>query len=146
MSSGDPAPSLSEFRALARDRRVIPVTRRLMADAETPVGIYRKLARGRPGTFLLESAEHGGVWSRYSIVGAKSHAVLTESEGNARWMGGEPPAGVPTDGDPLEVLEQVLRAAAHATAAWFAALDGGPRRIRRVRRGSTLGAVAEHCP
>ena len=24
----------------------------------------------RPGTFLLESAEHGGVWSRYSIVGA----------------------------------------------------------------------------
>ena len=27
---------------------------------------------GRPGTFLLESAEHGGVWSRYSIVGARS--------------------------------------------------------------------------
>ena len=26
--------------------------------------------RTRPGTFLLESAEHGGVWSRYSIVGA----------------------------------------------------------------------------
>ena len=28
--------------------------------------------RTRPGTFLLESAEHGGVWSRYSFVGARS--------------------------------------------------------------------------
>ena len=52
-----------------------------MADAETPVGLYRKLAQDRPGTFLLESAEHGGVWSRYSIVGVRSHAVLTERDG-----------------------------------------------------------------
>ena len=41
--------------------------------------MYRKLAQDRPGTFLLESAEHGGVWSRYSIVGVRSHAVLTEA-------------------------------------------------------------------
>ena len=45
------AEGLDEFRtALARDR-VVPVTRRLLADAETPVGAYRKLAGGRPGTF-----------------------------------------------------------------------------------------------
>ncbi len=110
MSSGDVTPSLEDFRALAADRRVIPVTRRLMADAETPVGIYRKLAQGRPGTFLLESAEHGGVWSRYSIVGARSHAVLSEVGGRARWTGGEPPVGIPREGEPLEVLEAVLRA------------------------------------
>jgi anthranilate synthase component 1 len=109
MSSGAVWPSLPEFRDLARHRRVIPVTRRLMADAETPVGIYRKLAHGRPGTFLLESAEHGGVWSRYSIVGARSHAVLTESGGRARWVGGEPPTGVPTEGDPLDVVRASLR-------------------------------------
>ena len=109
MSSGDISPSLAEFQELARDRRVIPVTRRLMADAETPVGIYRKLAQGRPGTFLLESAEHGGVWSRYSIVGARSHAVLTESDGHAVWTGGQPPAGIVTQGQPLEVLQQLLR-------------------------------------
>ena len=63
-------PDLPTFELLAEDRRVVPVVRRLMADAETPVGIYRKLAGSRPGTFLLESAEHGGVWSRYSIIGA----------------------------------------------------------------------------
>ena len=75
------------IRALAADRRVIPVVRRFLADGETPVGVYRKLAGDRPGTFLLESAEHGGVWSRYSIVGAASRATLTARDGEAHWVG-----------------------------------------------------------
>src|SRR5450759_4050748 len=91
-------PSLETFAELARTRRVIPVVRRLLADAETPVGVYRKLAKDAPGTFLLESAEHGGVWSRYSIVGAACGAVLTERDGVTHWIG-DPPVGVPTDGN-----------------------------------------------
>ena len=47
--SAAPTPDLAGFRELARQRRVIPVTRRLLADGETPVGVYRKLAGGRPG-------------------------------------------------------------------------------------------------
>ncbi len=100
-------PELDTFRELARDRRVIPVVRRLLADAETPLTLYRKLSHDRPGTFLLESAEHGGVWSRYSIVGAASRATLTEVDGAAHWVG-EPPVGVATDGPALDALEQVL--------------------------------------
>ena len=80
---GQTWPTLDTFRELAADRRVIPVVRRLLADAETPLSLYRKLAKDRPGTFLLESAEHGGVWSRYSIVGAASRATLTERDGEA---------------------------------------------------------------
>ncbi|MFL6100650.1 MAG: anthranilate synthase component I [Actinomycetales bacterium] len=102
-------PTLVQFRELARERRVIPVVRRLLADAETPIGLYRKLAQDRPGTFLLESAEHGGVWARYSIVGARSRAVLTERDGEALWIG-EPPVGVPTAGDPLEALRGTVEA------------------------------------
>ena len=109
MSSGAVTPTRDEFVAMAPGRRVIAVTRRIMADAETPVGLYRKLAQDRPGTFLLESAEHGGVWSRYSIVGVRSHGVLTERAGRAVWTGGEPPVGIPTDGEPLEVLAETLR-------------------------------------
>ncbi len=101
-------PSLETFMVMAADRRVIPVVRRLVADGETPVGVYRKLARNRPGTFLLESAEHGGVWSRYSIVGAASAATLTESGGEATWVG-EPPVGVPTSGDPVAALRETLQ-------------------------------------
>lgn len=101
------SPGLAEFRELARGRRVIPVVRRLLADGESPVGLYRRLAGERAGTFLLESAEHGGVWSRFSFVGVRSMAMLTEVEGRAAWVG-EPPAGVPLTGDPLEVLRATL--------------------------------------
>lgn len=47
------------FDALLEGHRVVPVIRELFADGETPVGIYRKLAKGEPGSFLLESAEQG---------------------------------------------------------------------------------------
>ncbi len=105
--SGAVAPDLEAFRALARDRRVIPVTRRILADGDTPVALYLKLAAERPGTFLLESAEHGRVWSRYSFIGVRSAAMLTEREGEAVWTG-EPPAGVPSGGDPLHALRDTV--------------------------------------
>ena len=117
-------PSLEVFQVLAKDRRVIPVVRRLMADAETPVGVYRKLAKDAPGTFLLESAEHGGVWSRYSIVGAASRATLTERDGLAHWVG-EPPVGVPTDGSPLDALRDTVATLATEPVTGLPPLTGG---------------------
>jgi anthranilate synthase component I len=111
MTTGVITPAREEFRLLAAEYPVVPVTRRLLADGETPVGVYRKLAGG-PGTFLLESAEHGGVWSRYSFVGVRAAATLTEHNGDVVWVGGPPP-GVPACGDPLDVLratETALRA------------------------------------
>ncbi|BDH67690.1 MULTISPECIES: anthranilate synthase component I [Streptomyces] len=98
---------LDTFRKLAQDRRVIPVSRKLLVDGDTPVGLYRKLAAERPGTFLLESAENGRSWSRYSFVGVRSAATLTARDGEAHWLG-IPPAGVPTDGDPLAALRATI--------------------------------------
>ncbi|MEV5939575.1 anthranilate synthase component I [Streptomyces sp. NPDC051994] len=100
---------LETFRKLAVDRRVIPVHRRLLADGDTPVGLYRKLAAERPGTFLLESAENGRSWSRYSFVGVRSAATLTSRDGEAHWIG-TPPVGVPTSGDPLRALNATVEA------------------------------------
>ncbi|AKT52797.1 anthranilate synthase [Arsenicicoccus sp. oral taxon 190] len=117
-------PGLDTFRELARDRRVIPVVRRLLADAETPVSVYRKLAQDRPGTFLFESAEHGGVWSRYSIVGARSLATLTERDGEATWLG-EAPAGIPTAGNPVEVLRDTVAALGTTAIEGLPPLTGG---------------------
>lgn len=98
---------LETFRKLASDRRVIPVSRRLLADGDTPVGLYRKLAAERPGTFLLESAENGRSWSRYSFIGVRSDATLTVRDGQAHWLG-TPPVGVPVDGDPLHALRRTV--------------------------------------
>ena len=77
---GAVSPSRAEFRELAALHRVIPVTRRLLADDETPVGVYRKLAGDRPGTFLFESAENGRSWSRWSFVGTRSTAVSAAAD------------------------------------------------------------------
>ena len=94
---------LNEFREYAKSYNVIPVTRKLLADGETPIGVYRKLAKLKPNTFLLESAEHGGVWSRYSFIGVASEATLTEKDGKVFWRGSVP-AGAPIDVDPLKAL------------------------------------------
>jgi anthranilate synthase component I len=75
-----------EFDRQLTTARVVPVVRELFADALTPVGLYRSLAEGRPGSFLLESAEQGGIWSRYSFIGVRSFGVLTEHEGQTAWI------------------------------------------------------------
>jgi len=120
----DVTPGLDAFRVLAKDRRVIPVVRRLLADGETPVGVYQKLASNRSGTFLLESAEHGGVWSRYSFVGAHSAAVLSERDGRAIWHG-TPPVGLPHGGDPWEAIRGTLAALHTARLPDLPPLTGG---------------------
>ncbi|GAA0803834.1 anthranilate synthase component I [Spirilliplanes yamanashiensis] len=113
MTSGAVSPAEDAFAERARTRRVVPVTRRILADGETPVGVYRKLAGG-PGTFLLESAEQGAgapgtSWSRYSFVGVRSAATLVERDGEAAWLG-TPPDGVPTGGDPVTALRETVAA------------------------------------
>ena len=95
--------NLEEFRAYAKVSNVIPVSRKLLADSETPLGVYKKLAKSAANTFLLESAEHGGAWSRYSFIGVRSEATLSEKDGLAHWQGTEP-AGAPTGIDPLDAL------------------------------------------
>ena len=52
------SPTLEEFKTLAKRGNLIPVTRRLLADLETPLSAYRKL-RGQGESFLLESVEGG---------------------------------------------------------------------------------------
>jgi anthranilate synthase component 1 len=130
VTSGAVVPDAAAFRAQAAHRRVVPVTRRLLADGDTPVGVYRKLAGG-PGTFLLESAEQGAgsagtAWSRYSFVGVRSAATLTERDGQARWLG-RPPAGVPAGGDPASALAGTVAALAgpHPDRADLPPLTGG---------------------
>lgn len=103
-------PSREQFHDLADEGyRVVPIVRRLLADSLTPVGFYERLAGGRSGTFILESAEYGGTWSRYSFIGVNSMAQLRADEhGRADWLG-TVPAGVPTEGDVVEVAHAALK-------------------------------------
>lgn len=101
-------PSREQFHELADEGyRVIPIVRRLLADSLTPVGFYERLAGGRSGTFILESAEYGGSWSRYSFIGVRSMAQLRSDHGRADWTG-TVPVGVPVEGDVIDVARAAL--------------------------------------
>ncbi|SDJ15483.1 anthranilate synthase component 1 [Frankineae bacterium MT45] len=113
-----------DLRRLAQTHRMVPITRTLFADAETPVGVYRKLAAGRPGTFLLESAEPGRSFSRWSFVGVNSVATLTSEDGQASWTG-LVPEGAGDDTDPLQALGAAWRAIKGPRLAGLPPLTGG---------------------
>ncbi|MGY5764441.1 anthranilate synthase component I [Brachybacterium sp. DNPG3] len=118
-------PDLETFRALAARQRVVPVTVRLLADEDTPVSLYRRLTEGEDarGTFLLESAGEGED-SRWSIIGTRARAVLTERDGKAHWIG-DVPADVPVDGSPVEALRAVTDAFRAARIPHLPPFTGG---------------------
>ncbi len=116
--------SREAFRQLATEHRVVPVTRKVLADSETPLSAYRKLAADRPGTFLLESAENGRSWSRWSFIGAGAPSALTVRDGQAVWLGAAP-KDAPTGGDPLQALRATLELLATAGLPGLPPLSGG---------------------
>jgi anthranilate synthase component I len=72
------SPSLPEFLSLAQQGNLIPVTRRLLADFETPLSAYKKI-RGQGESFLFESVEGGEHLGRYSFVGCNPRAVIKQT-------------------------------------------------------------------
>ena len=115
---------LVEFQKLALSHNVIPVWQKVFADNETPITIYQKLAKNKPGTFLLESAEHGGAWSRYSFIGVSSQATLTEKHGVAYWDGSVP-AVAPIAGEPLAAFKKAAEFLKSPKLANLPPLTGG---------------------
>ncbi len=91
---------------------LLPVSCELLADLETPVSVYRKVAEGSPYTFLLESVEGGERIARYSFVGLDPYLVMRVRGRSATltWRSG-PKAGtceeVPCD-DLLRLIEAEL--------------------------------------
>ncbi len=101
-------PDLEGFVRAAASRRVVSVHTRLLGEEFTAVGLYHQLCGDRPGTFLLESAA-GGVWGRYSFIGVSAAATLSERDGEATWTWSDRPIdGLPSGGNPLEVLSETL--------------------------------------
>jgi anthranilate synthase component I len=71
-------PTLSEFRDLSQRGNLIPVTRKILADFETPLSTYRKI-RGHGESFILESVEGGEHVGRYSFVGCNPRTIIKQT-------------------------------------------------------------------
>ncbi len=98
--------TLQIVEELAKTYNVVPVTKRLFAGTETPVGLYHKLCGSRPNTFLLESAEQG-VWGRFSFIGIGNRGQLSAGD-SASWSSDKTalPSG-DLSSEPLAALRQM---------------------------------------
>lgn len=68
-------PSFSEFKVMAENGTLILVYYEIMADTETPVSVYLRI-KERPYSYLLESADGGERWGRYSIIGYEPYLTV----------------------------------------------------------------------
>jgi anthranilate synthase component 1 len=110
-------PGPSEFLKLAGQGNLVPVTRCILADLETPLSAYRKI-RGAGESFLCESVEGGEHIGRYSFVGCNPRAVIKQTGPRVELIEngkvvesftvGAGSAGGATVRDGLAVVEQVM--------------------------------------
>ena len=108
-------PSRETFHALVQTARetagdktvVVPVWRDTLADTETPVSAFRRIAH-RPNAFLLESVEGGENLGRYSFLGAEptrtfrsrgQSAITTENSSSRTEI-------IASPDDPLTLVER----------------------------------------
>src|ERR1700737_360268 len=120
-------PSREEFERLASEYPVVPVWREVIADLETPVSAFSKLARDGRHAFLLESVEGGERWGRYSFIGVDPFLVMVCRDGVVSWEGAPPAAAAAmrAGSSPLEVLRTVLESYRTPTLAGLPPLHAG---------------------
>lgn len=103
-------PSLDRFCELAQKGNLVPVYKVIMADMETPVSAFYKLAEKNPYAFLLESVEQGERLGRYSFIGCDpSHIFICRGEQTIEVRGYEQIRhSFDENRGPLDVLKQFL--------------------------------------
>jgi anthranilate synthase component 1 len=105
-------PEYADFARRYESGRAALARTVLVADLETPVSAYLKLAAGRAGNmFLLESVEGGAQRGRYSMIGLDPDLIWRcDGEGAAinRRAATDPNAFVPCPGKPLDALRALL--------------------------------------
>ena len=120
-------PTREEFlRGAGRPTRKA-VVREVLADVETPLGAYWKLAHDETYSFLLESVTGGEQVSRYSVLGVHPRAVLRTKDGKVRRLSpeGETDFELEKGEDPLHLLQREMGEAVAIDIPGLPAFAGG---------------------
>ncbi|HEX4369195.1 MAG TPA: anthranilate synthase component I [Rhodopila sp.] len=122
------APGFAAFRLAHEAGRGSLVWRKTVADLETPVAAFLKLAHGQPNSFLLESVEGGAARGRYSIIGMQPDLVWRCQDGVAsinRHALSAPHAFVPETRPPLDSLRGLVAETQLDVPAHLPPMSGG---------------------
>lgn len=99
--------SFEEFKKRARNGKLVPFTKEIPADLETPVSAFLKIRTGK-NDFLLESVVGGEKWGRYSFLGSDPMAVFWSLGKEAFVIRNGRKKKIPFKRDPLEALKACL--------------------------------------
>jgi len=99
-------PSLKVFKDLAGEADLIPVHREIIADLDTPLTVFAKVAGSESHAFLFESLEGGEKWGRYSFIGYDPLAIF-ESHGDKVILDRNGRKET-REGNPLEILRELV--------------------------------------
>ncbi len=99
-------PSPEEFSILAANHGLVPVSREIVCDLETPLSIFARLGLDEDNAFLFESLEGGEKWGRYSLIGYDPLALFSSRGDEVRISGviGEEIRR----GNPIKLLREIL--------------------------------------
>ncbi len=121
MSQHTHFPGLEVFQDLKGRAGLVPVYRKIIADLDTPLTLFAKVAEDQSHVFLFESMEGGEKWGRYSFIGFDP-LVTFSSKGNQIelcTLRDSQQEKVTYSGDPLKALKQLVEGFAAAE------VDGG---------------------
>lgn len=69
--------TLQEARELAKDYKVVPISKEIMADIKTPIEVLRILKGVSSHCYMLESVENQEKWGRYTFLGYAPKMEIT---------------------------------------------------------------------
>jgi anthranilate synthase component I len=116
MSQHNHFPEFEIFKDLQDHAGLVPVYRKIIADFDTPLTLFAKIADNQNHAFLFESMEGGEKWGRYSFIGFDPLVTFT-SRGNQIeicTIRDSQKEKVEYAGDPLKALKQLVEGFAAA--------------------------------
>ena len=109
---------------MAEQGNLIPVYQEFLADTETPVSAYLKI-RDKSFSYLLESADGGERWGRYSFIGYKPYLIALSRNGEMEIKLGAIQKSLKNVQNPLTILRQWSHRFKPVTSKHLSPFQGG---------------------
>lgn len=103
-------PDQETFQRDMATARLIPVSTQIVADLDTPLTLFSKIADGRSHAFLFESMEGGEKWGRFSFIGYDPLVTFTSKNDVVTIREGDSEAGNTRSfhANPLHALKSLV--------------------------------------
>ena len=103
-------PTYEEFKKMSEKGNVIPVYTKLLADVETPITAFMKIAKDEEYSFLLESVAGEDKFSRYTFLGADPYMKIKSQNGKiyTEKSGKVEEKEIESGKDPLDYLKEIM--------------------------------------